>query len=292
MLIGVDVGGTHIKAVRLQGKKILKTVDVPTPKDKKKIILVIKDVISELKVKGVKHIGIGIAGPIDRDTGKIYPPNIPALHGVNFFKEFKYKIPVTIENDANCFVLAEQKMGAGKKHKHVLGITLGTGIGGGIVLNGKLYRGRDGAAGELGHMVIDAQYNSPGYEIKGSFESLCSGRAIENRAHTIIHQNTHTVLKRSAKVSDMIAAAQQGDSLAKLILADAGTYLGIALASLINIFNPECIVLGGSVAKALPYFRSTMDKQIAQRGMEPGKYVEIVQSKLEMSGAIGAALLK
>jgi len=292
MLLGIDVGGTHIKGVRLNRKKILKTVDVPTPKDKKKIILAIKDVISELKVKGVKHIGIGIAGPINRDTGKIYPPNIPALHGVNFFKEFKYTIPTKIENDANCFVLAEQKMGAAKGHKHVLGITLGTGIGGGILIHGKIFRGRDGAAGEVGHMIIDAQYNSPGYAIKGSFESLCSGRAIEQRAHMIIHQNSHTILKRSATVKDMITAAEQGDSLAKLILADAGTYLGIALASLINIFNPDCIVLGGSVAHAFPHFKTTMEKQIAQRGMEPGKNVAIVQSNLELSGAIGAALLK
>ncbi|MFW6230611.1 MAG: ROK family protein [Nanoarchaeota archaeon] len=289
-VIGIDAGGTSIRAglVTKHGK-LLQVIAEPTPK--KNILATIKAMIKKLRRDDTIAVGIGIAGPIDQKKGTIYPPNIPSLKGTNLKKAFRrLSLPVVIENDSNCFILAEQKKGAAKGYRDVIGITIGTGIGGGIIINNNLYTGKDGSAGEFGHITIDATCQTPGYPINGSLESMASGRATERRARELVMENTRTIIRKNPTMPDIITAAKQEDSLALMILDDLGRHLGTGIASILNAFDPECIVLGGSVAQALPLFRESMKDEIKKRSVEPARSSAIIQAKLDHPGIIGAAL--
>ena len=290
--IGVDIGGTNIRAgiVREDGD-ILKLVSDKIPEKKKDILSKIHEMINNVMVRDISAIGIGIAGPINNATGIIYPPNIKELNKVNIVKEMnKYNTPISIENDGNCFSFAEYKVGAAKKHKNILGIAIGTGIGCGIIINGNIYSGRDGAAGEIGHIVIDLNAKSVGRGIPGSFENLASGTAITRRADELIKGNK-SILKKGSLASEIITASKKGDKIAKKVVADTGKYLGIGLASLINVFNPDVIVLGGTISKYISHFDKNMKHEISKRGMMPAKRVKIIKSTLEEPGLVGAALV-
>lgn len=156
--IGLDIGGTKIKGVvfDVRSKRVKKEITLQTPKNKKSFLSQIEKIILELR-KGVKikGIGVGLPGIVDYTTGKlIKAPNLPFLNGWNVKKELnKFKIPVKIENDSRCFLLAEYFLGAAKGYQNIVGLTVGTGIGGGIVINGKIYRGKNNGAGEFGHMI-------------------------------------------------------------------------------------------------------------------------------------------
>jgi len=166
-IIGLDIGGTKIAGIVYDGKTVLRRLTVPTPKDLEgfeKSILKLLGLLSSGKTIG--GIGVGMAGVISPNTGQIvYSPNMKFLLGFNpekFFKGKKLK-NVRVENDANCFALAESLLGKGKEFKNFVGLTLGTGIGGGIVINKKLYTGANGAAGETGHLMADFKYDSEHY---------------------------------------------------------------------------------------------------------------------------------
>ena len=290
--IGVDIGGTNIRAgvVREDGD-ILKIVSEKIPHNKKEILNKIHEMIKKVMVRDISAIGIGIAGPINNATGIIYPPNIKQLDKVNIVTEMnKYNIPIVIENDGNCFSFAECKVGSAKKYTNILGIAIGTGIGCGIIINGNIYSGRDGAAGEIGHIVIDLNAKSVGRGIPGSFENLASGTAITRRADELIRDNK-SIIKKGSLASEIIAASKKGDKVAKKVVEDTGKYLGIGLASLINVFNPDVIVLGGTISKYISHFDKNMKHEISKRGMMPAKKVKIVRSTLEEPGLVGAALV-
>ena len=184
-----------------------------------------------------------------------------------------------MENDVNCFTLGEALVGAGKGAETVLGITLGTGVGGGIVIDGRIYRGAFGAAGELGHMTI--KFDGPRCSCSsfGCLEEYCSERFF---------------LKKGGLPQKFYDDAEKGDKKALKIYNEYGKYLGIGLANVINLLDPEVIVIGGGIANAYKLFVKEMEKEIRKRVISPvsKKYVKIKKAALNgLGGAVGAALL-
>ncbi|MFP4117536.1 MAG: ROK family protein [Candidatus Woesearchaeota archaeon] len=275
--IAIDIGGTHIKGALVNSKgRMLSRRDIPTPRKRNDIIDLLHD-FSELAREDTIAVGIGTAGPIDKKSDKIYPPNIPALYGFDLKRLNKsFELPLHIENDADCFALAESRFGAGKGKKNAIFITLGTGIGGSVMIDGKLLRGKDGAAGEVGHMVIDAFSEDHGSGIRGSFENMASGTSIGRRC--------------GCTAEEASRRAHEGDEDAKKSFAMAGRYIGIGLASLTNIFNPEIFVLGGSVIRSRRFFQKEMRKEFKERSMRPAASAKIAFSRLDEPGIVGAAV--
>ena len=284
--IGIDLGGTKIEGILMDEKgKVLKNYRMPTQAHRplKVILNNIITVVEKLKDKPIQGVGIGVPGVVLPNGKLVDIPNIKPLKNLNIAKvlEKKLKTKVFAENDANCFALAEHRLGAGKGTKNMLGVTIGTGIGGGIILNGKLYRGYVGAAGEFGHQVINPQ--GPKYGIlKGEFESWCSGPNIVKR------------YKKQGGKSDFTSPAhifQSKEKIAKQVMKETYKYLGIGLGNLVNILNPDLIVLGGGVSN-LPFYREVniTTKEFSMPCLR--KKIKVVKNKLgDSAGKIGAAAL-
>lgn len=173
-IIAVDLGGTNLRTALIKGNKILKYIKKNTPKNQNKLLLEMCDSISRLITDNVKGIGVGSPGPLENGIIK-NPPNLPFRNfNLKKFLQDKFKKRVVIENDAKCVALAESKLGCKKKNFIIL--TLGTGIGGGIIINGNLYKGNNGYAGELGHIILDngkdfeSLWKEKGKQIKELFE--------------------------------------------------------------------------------------------------------------------------
>jgi len=282
--IGIDIGGTKIDGILANEKgKILKRYRIKTQanKSKKEIINNIIKVIKKLKTRKIEGIGIGIAGVIDKRGKILFDPNIKNLEGINIIKELKKKLnhKFYITNDANCFALAESKFGAGKKAKNIVGVTFGTGIGNGIIINKKLYVGTHGGAGEFGHSIINPKGLRCKCGLRGDFESFCSGPAIVKRYY-----------KAGGKIknADPKNIFNSNDKIAKKVMKETYEYLGMGLANIVNALDPDLIVLGGSVSN-LNFYKEVNKavRKYANKGV--AKKVKIVKHKLMDSGALGAA---
>ena len=282
--IGVDIGGTKIHAARInKAGKILdeRFLDTEARKGKKHVLARIMLIISELISKDVKGIGIGCPGPLDIKKGKVLnTPNLP-LRNVEL-KDIvakKFRMKVVLDNDASCFVLGEAVYGAGKNFAVVAGITMGTGIGGGIVINRKIFSGRN-SAGEFGHMTI----NFGGIKGKdghiGCLESYVGKFAIIERAKKIGFENPYELYK----------AAIEGNKKAREIWNDVGFYLGVGIANVLCAVDPDVVVLGGNVAGAWQFFNAEMKRAIKKKSVVGMPLV--VKSKLGSKAAVlGAAKL-
>lgn len=261
MIIGVDIGGTFIKSGIVSDNKVIRKISIKTGRTKKEIIQNIIYSIEKLFDSNVKSVGIGCPGPADYEKGIIGDtPNLP-LNGVNLKKiiQKRFKRKVTMTNDANCFVLGEALR---LKKKNVVGLTLGTGVGGGIVIGGKLYKGR-GNAGELGHCTIN--FNGPGEKFnQGGLESYVSAKAIKR------DYGKEPIDLKSQKAWNEI-----------------GKLIGIGVANLINAFDPDIVVLGGGISRAFNKFKSAMYKEIKKRAITPAKVIE----GHEDSAVLGAAAI-
>ncbi|MBW2980174.1 ROK family protein [Candidatus Woesearchaeota archaeon] len=283
-IIGVDIGGTNIRAglVAPNGKITSKIkARTETKKGQKAVLRKIIDIIETFPIKKVDSIGLGVPGMIDAKNGIVkYSPNLP-LKNVNIRKliEKEFKKPVFVDNDANCFTLAEAKYGAAKNKKNVIGLTLGTGVGSGIVIDGKLYHGRGNAA-ELGHTTIN--FNGPKAKCgnNGCVESYVSIRGILNRVKGLYIKNP----------KELFELAEQKNKKALKLWQDTGSYLGVAIANFANIFDPDAIVIGGNIANAWKFFSKEMNKTIKKRALV--KDIKVIRSKLgEDAGILGAASL-
>src|SRR3989338_8548601 len=184
--IGLDIGGTHIHGIFMGDKgDIIKRIILDTHPEysKERIIEQIISAITSLKSKKSSGIGLGIAGITDKNGKFLFKPNIPKLKNVNLrnILQEKFKTKVIQENDANCFAIAEHRFGACKGTKNMVGLIIGTGVGGGIILNGNLYKGSHGFAGEFGHSILNPNGPRCNCGLKGDFESLCSGPNIVKR---------------------------------------------------------------------------------------------------------------
>jgi glucokinase len=288
MIIGIDLGGTKIAAaLATPSGRILTDVNIPTEaqKGKNQVIDNIKKAVYAL-IRGQKTqiscIGIGVPGPILYEKGiVIEPPNLPGWKRVNLKKilEKEFKVTVHVDNDANCAALAEAYFGAGKRARHFIYITISTGIGGGIVIDRKIYRGATGSAGEFGHMIIDSKGYTCGCGNVGCFEALGSGTAIKKRA--------------GMDAISVELAARQGDKKALKVIEKTAHYLAIGIANLVNIFNPELVILGGGVSQMRELLLTPIRKEFKKYALTlPAKSVKIVRAKLRTeAGVLGAVAL-
>lgn len=308
--VGVDVGGTNVKLalVDLNGK-IVYSNTTPTRADLgyEHSITNIQNAIEELMKETntnkdtIEAIGFGFPGQIDYQNGVVrLLPNMPGWVDVPVAKimQDKFGITTKLDNDVRVATLGELKYGAGKGCENLVCITVGTGIGSGLVFNGKLIRGAKNAAGEIGHIKL-TMGDGPicGCGDYGCFEAYASGPAIVAEAKEYIKGGKSSKFKELAteELSPYIVAqaALQGDAVAKRIYAKMGEIIGLGLTSVINLLNPEKVIIGGGVADAGDILFNPIRETIAKRAMPiQASAVEIVPAQLgNTAGVIGASLL-
>lgn len=260
--MAVDLGGTKMLAgvVDSEGVVVRRTVRPTNVAGEEELLAELDRAVSELADEGVEAIGVGIPSAIDQRAGRaVSSVNIP-LDDVDLGRRLteRFGLPAAIENDANAAALAEHRYGAGRGSKHMVMLTLGTGVGGGLILDGRLYRGAVGAAAELGHITIDldgppCQGLCPG---RGHLEALASGRATDSLAREMAAARPDGDLGRAAADGREVDArlvvdlAADGPGDARELLEQVGFHLGIGIANFVTIFNPEVVVLGGGFARA------------------------------------------
>ena len=268
-IIGIDVGGTKVAGGLVDRKgRLVESQIVPTHADKgfdKSYAQVIHLIGRLLRAAGGKEnvggIGICAPGPLNPKTGVVLnPPNLPGWRNIELAKMVgkEFGLPARLENDANAAGLAEVLFGAAVGYKDVFYVTVSTGVGTGIIINRKIYHGKNGIAGEGGHVSID--YRSPyrcGCGTYGDIEALAAGPGMARRARVMLEQehNLPSVLRElthghAEEISPQMIqeAARQGDRVAKTILEETGFYLGVWLAGMITLFDPDAIVIGGGVS--------------------------------------------
>lgn len=307
--VGIDLGGTNIKAALIDNQQgIFKKTEVPTEADKgpghvldniAKGILELKDQ-SDGELHGV---GIGSPGAISMDRTTVQdPPNLPGWTTVNVHDEIlkRTNLSCLVENDANLAALGSSRFGAGKNFNDMIMLTLGTGVGGGIIINRHLYRGSTGGAAELGHVIID--YNGPesNSPAKGGIEAYLGQRFLSRRGSKLIEKYPDNPLYKqfngnfeSMEPVDLYNAAEDGNELAQQILHDAGRMLGYALVNYIHILDIRKIVLGGGVSNAGDWIIQPAREYALERLMVPfHSDFEILHEKLGNQAALmGAASL-
>ncbi len=296
-IIAIDLGGTNLKIGLFNFKlniKEKKTLDTKRFIKKERLIQTIIDSVREiikdnnLSKKNILGVGLGIPGPIDYKRGIIhFLPNIPGWKEVPLKKILKKRLGMNIyiDNDTNLMALAEQKLGAASKYKNVVGLTLGTGVGGGIVIEGELYHGGAFAAGEIGHIPINE---------KGPLCN-CGGRAclesyIGNKQLLAKARNK---FRRKVSLEELSRLTRQKNGKATVIWKEAGEKLGLALVGIVNLLNPDCIVIGGGISNAGGILFESIRKTIKERAMSvQAKSVKILKSKLGAdAGLIGACIM-
>jgi glucokinase len=307
--IGVDLGGTNLRAavVDTTTGRVLTDAHRPTRAEGGPPI-VIERMAALIEESGLARyeitaIGIGVPGVYDPATNVVrFLPNLPTSWlNVPLGREIESRVgrPTMLINDARAFVLAEAAFGAGQGADTVVGMTLGTGIGGGVVIAGRLRLGLDGTAGEVGHQIID--FNGPicGCGSRGCLEAYASGPAITTLGIKAVRQGRTTAI-RDLVAGDLnritpeiiVQAAEVGDAVAREILDEVGFYLGIGIANLVTLFSPDMVVIGGGVSRAGDWLLQPIRATVRQRcHMTPVDRVRIVLAALgEEAGVIGAAL--
>ncbi|MCS7201204.1 MAG: ROK family protein [Dictyoglomus sp.] len=312
--IGVDLGGTKINVLLVDEKgNILARDKRPTEveKGKDQVIKKIKEMIikvleeAKLGLGDIEGIGIGFPGIVDRERSvAIYAPNlgeewkqeVPIGEALSIF----FDLPIEIENDVNLIAWAEWLVGAGKGTRTMLSIAIGTGIGSGIILDGKIWRGAHGIAGEFGHTTVLPDGPLCGCGNRGCIEAIASGSAIERYARNLLPQHSESIIWKlcdgdlnKVSVKTILEAAERKDDLALHIFNYAGYYLGIALANYVHIIDPERIVIGGGVANVREYIAKPMREEFYKRALNYVKErVSFAWAELgEDAGGIGAGLM-
>jgi glucokinase len=302
--IGVDVGGTKIAAAVVSPEgKILNEVRYPTQAvPPNRLIETIARAITEVK-DGFEVGGVCLAVPgliLAAENKVIFAPNLHEIENIRLDEEIGSSTgtSVTVENDANAAAWGEFRYGAGKDVEHQVFITLGTGVGGGIITHGVLLRGAQGAGGELGHVTIDATGPRCGCGNHGCLEALASGTAIRRRAREVANDRPGSALGRLAVErevlgEDVTRLAQEGDEASILVLEETGRWLGIGLAGFVNTFNPEVIPVGGGASRAGELILEPARREVHLRARSPSRdLVEIKEATLgPESGVLGAAAL-
>lgn len=302
MLIGVDLGGTNLRTALLSrdGAIIEKNKELSRASEgHEKVVRSLIENIKRQRDVGVSQghtvlaVGVGAPGVIDISRGVVVKsPNFPDWNNLPLKAELEkaLSLPVFIENDANAAALGEQWRGAGKGIGSMILLTLGTGVGGGIILDGNIWHGADGMAGEIGHMTILPEGRLCGCGNTGCLEMYASARGV-------MQNYCEALAEQERPVSDFITsqqvyqAAREGNEAAAQAMKDTGRYLGIGIASLINIFNPEMVVLGGGVKDAWDLFIGNTHAEVMKRAFDiPARRARIVPSELgDDAGMVGAA---
>ncbi|HVE69363.1 MAG TPA: ROK family protein [Solirubrobacteraceae bacterium] len=307
-VVGVDLGGTKLLAGAVDANLNVhhRTRRAATGLDRDGLLDAAVSAVDELRetLDGpVAAVGFGIPCTIDQERGvAVQAVNLPLLDVP--FRDLmaeRLAVPVFVDNDANVAGLAEHRFGAARGARHSVTLTVGTGIGGGLVLDDAVYRGSVGAAAELGHMVVDAdgprcQGNCPN---RGCLEAVASGTALAREARAAAERAPESALGRAMASGRAIAGAlvtelaHDGDAVARSVLELIGSRLGVGVASYVNIFNPEFVVLGGGVMGAGELLLEPVRAEVAARALRPGRdLVQIVPARFGgEAGMIGAAAL-
>jgi len=291
--IGIDIGGTGIKAALTDDSgKVVDTVRTATPADNlENLIAAVTRLVEPLKQKAsVAGVGLGVAGLLNARTRVMETsPNIPCLTGVNLERHLRDTLAmhVVTENDAKAGAYGEWAAGAGKQLDNMAYITIGTGLGCGLVICGSLFRGKSGYAGELGHTVIEPGGRRCACGAFGCLETRVSATGIVQTARE------RNLADPDTTAESLYKAAVKGDRAAREIFEDTGRYLGVAFSNLINLLNPEAIVVGGGVMASGDLLLGAAREEAQRRAFPPSaRDCVIVQSRLwPDSGTIGAAML-
>lgn len=305
-VIGLDLGGSKILSLCVDREYNVVDEDRRETEADEGPETVIERMVDSARAvaenRNVLAVGISTPGPTKTYEGIVTtPPNLPGWHNVPLAKLIseRLSLPSWIENDVNAGALAEHRLGAGRGSQHVVMVAPGTGIGGGLVLDNKLFRGASGGAGEIGHMQIDPRGPRCKCGRNGCLEALASGTALEDQARAIAESEPDGLVARlsvqeneepDARILDL--AAEQGDESAINALLQAGMYLGAGLTNLINIFNPQVIVIGGSLRKSELYYHTALNLAKQQAFPQHAEDVRIVEAELgDNAPAMGAAII-
>ena len=312
-IVGVDVGGTNIVVgampedgsatygVRIEPTRAERGADSVVDRI---VSLIEQSIAATVEETGVSRrdflgVGVGAPGPLDREQGLVVVA--PNLGWHNFpLRDVigeRVRLPVTLDNDANCATVGEWWQGAAKGGVNVVGMTIGTGIGGGLVLEGKLYHGSSDVAGEIGHTTIDITGRYCRCGNYGCLEAYASGPAIAIRAREALERDENSMLSRMVEgqveritAATVYDAASRGDALAREIVRDTAVFLGAGIANLLNIFNPDVVVIAGGVTQAGETLFEPLRAEVKRRAFRPAvEACRIVPGTLPgTAGVVGA----
>ena len=272
-VIGIDLGGTNVRVGLVEENRLIKVESKPINNKgtQEEIVNDILNLINKFEIEKIEGIGVGVPGVVDLKNGIVYEvQNIPSWREVRLMEILnnKYNIPVYINNDANCFAAGEKYFGIGQKYKNVVGLIVGTGLGAGIIMNGKLYSGSNCGAGEFGMIPFK----------ESILENYCSGQFFK--------------LNYGKNGIDIYKEALGGNKSAQNIFYEYGFNLGEAIKIILYSIDPDIIILGGSVSKAFNLFQSSMNESISSFAYSKAKNnLKIEISEIENIAILGAAAL-
>ncbi len=310
---GIDIGGTTIKfgLVDPQGK-VLYREQRPTLAEKgpKPLMHLVTNIGERLlyfaaeEEYDVRHVGVGTPGAVDFRTGTVIgpSPNIEGWRGMPIGENLseRLNVPVYVDNDVNAMALAELKFGAARGARSVVCVTVGTGVGGAVIIDGKLWRGSTFAAGELGHMTINFDAGFAHGGMPGSIEGYCSSSAILGRTRKTLEKEMTPAFESvlddgldGLTIRKVFAAIKKGDEAAQAIINETAGYLGTGLAGIVNLLNPEVIVIGGGIAEGGGGFIEAVAARIKELAFDSAvEQLQVVKASLgNDAGFIGASLL-
>jgi glucokinase len=310
--IGIDIGGTKIATLladqnmNILDRRVFFTKETKLPEVTiEKIFKMIEEQMldNEITIENIINFGISCGGPLNSSKGVIMsPPNLPGWDNIEIKKIFekKYNKLTYLQNDANACAIAEWKKGAGKGYQNIIFLTFGTGMGAGLILNGRLYTGIDDMAGEVGHMRLEDK-GPTGYGKAGSFEGFCSGGGIVRLGKFMIEKEINSGYKgkliidlseglTTQKIADR---AKEGEYLAIKIIEKSAEKLGKGLSILIDLLNPEAIIIGSIFTRCEDLFRGTIEKILKEEVLGiPYKRCKILKAELgESIGDYGALFI-
>lgn len=308
-VIGVDIGGTNIRfgIVKRSGRIVHRLISPTMAQLGREAVIgnIINGIeklvtVSNIKKKSILGIGLGAPGFIDNKGIIAFSPNLPGWQDVDLNKiiRSRFKMQVVIENDANAAAFGERWLGAGIKSQNLLCITLGTGVGGGIILNNKIWHGDKGMAGEIGHITVNPDGPLCSCGNYGCLEAYSSGTGIVNRMIDAMRKGKNTSLLSMIKdgineitPEKVFIAARKGDPLSLEFVEDAGKYLGIAISGVVNLLNIKTIILYGGLVSSFGLFSKRMKEEIIKRTISSfSKEVMVLKAGLKQdAGIIGAA---
>ncbi len=313
-IVGVDLGGTSINVgvVPFEGGTVLGMRSLPTEAQRgakfvvDRMVGMIREAIrdarheAEIPEGGIVGVGLGSPGPLDRETGTVL--ETPNLRWRNFpLRDLianAVGLEAVLDNDANCAALGEWWMGAARRADTVIAVTVGTGVGGGIVLNGSVYHGASDVAGEIGHMTIDSTGRKCNCGNYGCLEAYASGPAIAARAVEGLEAGASSILPAMVDrdlgritAETVYEAVVAGDTYATEVMRETARFLGTGVANLINVFNPEVVVVSGGVTRAGDHLFDPLRAEVRKRAFRhASEHCRILPSELGgMAGVIGAA---
>jgi len=273
MRIGVDLGGTNIRVACVENGIIVEKATAPCPakENEQTILYTLEKLIGQVIRPGVKGIGIGVPSIVDSKEGVVYNvANIPAWKEVPLKRllETRFGIPVHVNNDSNCFALGVKNFGEGQQYRDLVGITLGTGVGAGILINGILYNGRNTGAGEIGSLPY----------LEHDYEHYCS--------------SNYFVYYYGMTGKEACAKAVEGDVEALKIWTEFGTHLGNLMKAVLYAYDPEAIIIGGGIASAFKYYEQAMWEMLHTFPYQKTvKNLQIIVSQKEDAALLGASAL-